>query len=103
MGALQRAKKAVERHYAVVGVLEDLNSTLTVLENYIPLFFKGATQVYWGTYTSLALAVVSCCWKSELGGTEIFTSKNKQNTLRLSTAATFTQLSILTERGNEGG
>lgn len=47
LGALQRAKKAVERHYAVVGVLEDLNSTLTVLENYIPLFFKGATQVYW--------------------------------------------------------
>jgi hypothetical protein len=48
LGALQRAKKAVERHYAVVGVLEDLNSTLTVFENYIPLFFKGATQVYWG-------------------------------------------------------
>ena len=48
LGALQRAKKSVERHYAVVGVLEDLNSTLTVLENYIPLFFRGATQVYWG-------------------------------------------------------
>jgi len=48
IGALQRAKKSVERHYAVVGVLEDLNSTLTVLENYIPLFFRGATQVYWG-------------------------------------------------------
>lgn len=48
IGALQRAKKSVERHYAVVGVLEDLNSTLTVLENYIPLFFRGATRVYWG-------------------------------------------------------
>ncbi|PSN40983.1 Heparan sulfate 2-O-sulfotransferase pipe [Blattella germanica] len=47
VGALQRAKKAVERHYAVVGVLEDLNSTLTVLEHYIPLFFKGASEVYW--------------------------------------------------------
>ncbi|XP_069701265.1 heparan sulfate 2-O-sulfotransferase pipe [Periplaneta americana] len=45
--ALQRAKRAVERHYAVVGILEDLNSTLTVLENYIPLFFKGAKEVYW--------------------------------------------------------
>uniref|UniRef100_A0A1B6E882 Heparan sulfate 2-O-sulfotransferase pipe n=1 Tax=Clastoptera arizonana TaxID=38151 RepID=A0A1B6E882_9HEMI len=46
VGALQRAKQAVERHYAVVGVLEDLNSTLTVLEHYIPKFFRGASQVY---------------------------------------------------------
>ncbi|XP_054286371.1 heparan sulfate 2-O-sulfotransferase pipe-like isoform X2 [Macrosteles quadrilineatus] len=45
-GALQRAKRAVERHYAVVGVLEDLNSTFTVLEHYIPRFFAGAKQVY---------------------------------------------------------
>uniref|UniRef100_A0ABL0DR80 Uncharacterized protein n=1 Tax=Rhodnius prolixus TaxID=13249 RepID=A0ABL0DR80_RHOPR len=44
--ALQRAKTAVEKHYAVVGVLEDLNSTLTVLEHYIPKFFKGATKTY---------------------------------------------------------
>jgi uncharacterized membrane protein len=58
-GALQRAKKAVERHYAVVGVLEDLNSTLTVLENYIPLFFKGATQVYWGMYSIPAVRTPS--------------------------------------------
>ncbi|KAJ9583307.1 hypothetical protein L9F63_022348, partial [Diploptera punctata] len=47
IGALQRAKKAVERHYAVVGVLEDFNTTLTVLENYVPLFFEGASEVYW--------------------------------------------------------
>ncbi|XP_063235466.1 heparan sulfate 2-O-sulfotransferase pipe [Bacillus rossius redtenbacheri] len=47
-GALQRAKRAVERHYAVVGVLEDLNSTLTVLEHYVPRFFSGASQVFWG-------------------------------------------------------
>lgn len=45
-GALQRAKLAVEKHYAVVGVLEDLNSTLTVFEHYVPRFFRGATQVY---------------------------------------------------------
>lgn len=44
---MERAKRAVEKHYAVVGVLEDLNSTLTVLENYIPKFFQGASQVYW--------------------------------------------------------
>lgn len=47
-GALQRAKRAVERHYAVVGVLEDLNSTFTVMEHYIPRFFAGAKQVYTG-------------------------------------------------------
>lgn len=46
VGALERAKLAVEKHYAVVGVLEDINATLTVLENYIPRFFRGATQVY---------------------------------------------------------
>nr|CAD7450874.1 unnamed protein product [Timema bartmani] len=51
VGALQRAKHAVERHYAVVGILEDLNSTLTVLEHYVPRFFKGASQVYWGVYS----------------------------------------------------
>lgn len=48
MGALERAKMAVEKHYAVVGVLEDVNTTLTVLENYIPRFFRGATDVYYG-------------------------------------------------------
>lgn len=48
MGALERAKLAVEKHYAVVGVLEDMNTTLTVLENYIPRFFRGATDVYHG-------------------------------------------------------
>lgn len=47
-GALQLAKRAVERHYAVVGVLEDLNTTLTVLEHYVPRFFRGATDVYYG-------------------------------------------------------
>lgn len=46
-GALERAKRAVEQHYAVVGVLEDLNTTLTVLEKYIPKFFAGASNVYW--------------------------------------------------------
>lgn len=39
---------AVEKDYSVVGVLEDVNATLTVLENYIPRFFRGATDVYYG-------------------------------------------------------
>ncbi|VEN40689.1 unnamed protein product [Callosobruchus maculatus] len=46
-GALERAKLAVEKHYAVVGVLEDMNTTLTVLEKYIPRFFDGSSDVYW--------------------------------------------------------
>ena len=37
----------VEKHYAVVGILEELNKTLTVLEHYVPRFFKGALNTYW--------------------------------------------------------
>lgn len=52
MGALERAKTSLEKHYAVVGVLEDVNTTLTVLENYVPLFFDGATEIYWDQINS---------------------------------------------------
>lgn len=45
-GAVEQAKRAVEQHYAVVGVLEDMNTTLTVLEHYIPKFFTGASDIY---------------------------------------------------------
>lgn len=63
MGALERAKRAVEQHYAVVGILEDLNSTLTVLEHYVPRFFRGASNVYWGklSHPSSALRSASHC------------------------------------------
>lgn len=53
--ALQKAKENVERNYAVVGVLEDINTTLTVLEHYVPKFFKGAKEVYWSEYEFLLL------------------------------------------------
>lgn len=46
-GALERAKYAVETQYAVVGVLEDMNTTLAVFEKYIPRFFAGATEIYY--------------------------------------------------------
>lgn len=46
--ALDKAKRAVEENYAVVGVLEDLNTTLTVLEHYVPRFFRGVSRVYHG-------------------------------------------------------
>lgn len=45
--ALQKAKENVEKNYAVVGLLEDFNTTLTVLEHYVPRFFKGAKHLYW--------------------------------------------------------
>jgi len=45
--ALRKAKENVEKHYAVVGVLEELNKTLTVLEHYVPRFFKGAKDIYY--------------------------------------------------------
>lgn len=47
MEALEKAKRAVETQYSVVGVLEDLNLTLSVFEKYIPRFFTGAQDIYW--------------------------------------------------------
>ncbi|XP_017137599.1 heparan sulfate 2-O-sulfotransferase pipe-like [Drosophila miranda] len=44
--AVQMAKEHVERDYAVVGSWEDTNVTLTVLERYIPRFFRGAKLMY---------------------------------------------------------
>ena len=45
---MQRAKRNVEQHYSVVGVLEDMDITLQVLEGYIPRFFRNARQTYYG-------------------------------------------------------
>lgn len=52
-GALQKAKEVVEHDYAVVGSWEDVNVTLKVLENYIPKYFKGVTQLYYGKHFSV--------------------------------------------------
>jgi len=46
IGAINQAKLAVEHEYSVVGVLEDVEITLAVLEKYIPQFFTGATEIY---------------------------------------------------------
>lgn len=46
MEAMQRAKRNVETRYAVVGTWEDTNTTLRVLEAYIPRFFAGASHEY---------------------------------------------------------
>ncbi|EDW76758.2 uncharacterized protein Dwil_GK19598, partial [Drosophila willistoni] len=44
--SVQLAKMNVERDYAVVGSWEDTNVTLTVLEAYIPRFFKDIRKVF---------------------------------------------------------
>merc|ERR1711894_144285 len=43
---LQRAKLNIEKHYPVVGVLEEINMTLAVLENRYPTFFDGAIKIH---------------------------------------------------------
>lgn len=43
---LERSKYAVETQYSVVGVLEDMKTTLAVFEKYIPRFFAGASEIY---------------------------------------------------------
>ena len=50
---MKKAMYNVEKNYAVVGVLEEMNKTLTVLEHYVPRFFKGALSTYWGKATFL--------------------------------------------------
>ena len=45
--ALIKAKYNVEKHYRVVGVLEDFNKTLDVFEHYLPKVFKGSSDIYW--------------------------------------------------------
>ena len=36
----------MESHYAVVGVLEEMEKSLTVLEHYLPRFFSGVLNAY---------------------------------------------------------
>ncbi|TDG44024.1 hypothetical protein AWZ03_009573 [Drosophila navojoa] len=45
--AMQKAKHTVESEYAVVGTWEDTNITLTVLEHYIPRYFRHAKVAYY--------------------------------------------------------
>ena len=44
--ALNLAKLNVEKYFAVVGVLEEWDKSLQVLENYVPSYFKSAREVY---------------------------------------------------------
>ncbi len=40
------AIRNVESSFAVVGVLEEMEKSLAVLEHYLPRFFNGVTEVY---------------------------------------------------------
>ena len=45
--ALQRALANVETFYPVIGITENINVTLAVLEEKLPQFFSGATETYY--------------------------------------------------------
>ena len=40
------AKNNVEKYYSVVGITEEMNNTLKVMENVLPQFFSGILQMY---------------------------------------------------------
>ena len=44
--ALQRAKENVEKFYKVVGITENINMTLQVLEHEMPEYFEGGSHIY---------------------------------------------------------
>ena len=41
------AKLNVEKYYSVVGILENMDETIRVLESYVPAYFEGASQVFY--------------------------------------------------------
>ncbi|XP_034240257.1 uronyl 2-sulfotransferase-like [Thrips palmi] len=44
--AFRRAKANIDQYFPVVGVLEEPNATLAVLETRLPLFFTGVSDLY---------------------------------------------------------
>ena len=57
--ALAMAKNNVEKYYAVVGVLEEMDKSLEVLENYVPRFFKDARwELSWPLHFFALLNVI---------------------------------------------
>ena len=59
--ALQVAKENVEKHYAVVGLVENINGTLKVLENELPEIFKVKNYLFPAfQYVFATLIVIFC-------------------------------------------
>ena len=44
--ALREAKLNIEKSFAVIGVLEHMNITLEVLQNKLPRYFSGVSELY---------------------------------------------------------
>ena len=44
--ALNQAMRNIDAFYPVVGILEDMNSTLSVLQSRLPKFFRGIVKIY---------------------------------------------------------
>ena len=44
--AIQLAKDNILRHFSVVGILEELETSLEVFENFLPRVFNGVTKLY---------------------------------------------------------
>ena len=57
--SLNRAKSNVERYYSVVGILEQVNTTLKVFEHKLPYFFKGLQNMYYKDL--MGTAHKQCC------------------------------------------
>ena len=56
--ALNTAKSNIERHYSVVGVLEEMNATLDVMEAFMPEYYRDARALYYGNQESEPLNIV---------------------------------------------
>ena len=46
--ALKRAMSNVEHFYPVIGLVEEMNKTIAVMENVLPLFYAGVKKAYEG-------------------------------------------------------
>ena len=44
--ALQLAMRNVDKYYSVVGILEEMQWTLPVLESFLPVYFSGASTIF---------------------------------------------------------
>jgi dermatan/chondrotin sulfate uronyl 2-O-sulfotransferase UST len=47
----------------VVGILEELNATLAVLENRLPYFFRGLQKIYFQDLMGMESQVSDSNWK----------------------------------------
>ena len=55
MKVLNKAKTIVEEKYSVIGILEDLESTFSVLQAYVPKFFRNAKEIFKDNESNLTL------------------------------------------------